>query len=56
MKYRIIRVSAEDYEKMRNQCKDLFLMSHPEMKGMFMSNKFLFCKIVEFYLKGTFFE
>jgi len=37
---------------MREECKLLFLKSHPEFKRMKLSDEFMFNKLKEFYLNA----
>ncbi len=51
MNQKLIRVCEEDEESLMDNCVTLFLKSHPEMKGIYLSRKFMFKKVVEYYLK-----
>lgn len=46
----IIKVQNIDKKRMMNECKELFLAHHPEMKGMKISQSFMFKKLVDYYL------
>ena len=46
-----LRVDEKDLLLMRNECKILFLKSHPEMKGIVLPDKYMFKRLVEFYLQ-----
>jgi len=45
-----IRVSPEDVKIMRSRCRELFLKDNPKFCGYRLSDKFMFKKLVEFYL------
>lgn len=47
-----IKVEKEDKKEMMHECVELFLEEHPEMRGMKISQKFMFKKLVKFYLKN----
>ena len=41
-----IRVDDDDVEMMMSSCKELFLKEHPEFKGMVLSRRFMFKKVI----------
>lgn len=49
-----IRLHKEDVVVMRNTCKILFLKANPQFNGMFLSDKFLFKKLVKYYQDETY--
>ena len=52
-KWKLIRVYAEDVELMRTVSKELFLSAknNKNMRGIYLTDAFLFKKIIEFYNK-----
>lgn len=46
-----IKVNTVDKKRMMKECKELFLKSHPELKGMNITQRFMFNKLIDFYLK-----
>lgn len=46
-----IHVSTEDKERLRNECKELFLKEHPEFENMKISDGFMFRRLVNYYLE-----
>lgn len=47
-----IKVDPEDVDKMMTSCVKLFLKAHPEMEGIHISRRFMFKKIVKFYIEN----
>ena len=47
-----IKVDVEDVDKMMNQCRDLYIKAHPDMADIFLSKRFMFKRLVEFYLEN----
>jgi len=48
---RMVWVDETDLKELDLACKNLYLKSHPEMRGLNLSRRFMFKKLVEFYLK-----
>lgn len=46
-----IRADEEDRNSLMNECKQLFLEEHPEMEGYEITQRFMFKKVIKFYLK-----
>jgi len=46
-----IKVNKKDESRLMKECKDLYLEHHPEMADIKLSRRFMFKKIVDFYLK-----
>jgi len=46
-----IRVPVISLAKMRKECKEIFLKAHPEMKGLILTDGFMFNKLTEWYCK-----
>ena len=49
--HKLIHVEIEDEQRLMNECKELFLEDNPTMKGLELSRKFLFKKVIDWYLK-----
>lgn len=47
---RTLRVDSKDLKRMMVDCRDIFLIAHPEMEHMKLTQKFMFNKLVNFYL------
>jgi len=47
-----IKIDPVDVNLMMNDCKDLFLEAHPEFEGVNITKKFMFKKLVRFYLEN----
>ncbi len=52
VKSSLIKVELNDEKILMNECKQLFLSHHPEMKGMRITRAFMFKKIITYYLEG----
>lgn len=48
----MISCSTSDKILLMNECKNLFLKYHPELKGMRITQGFMLKKVIEFYLEG----
>lgn len=46
-----IRVPKSSKEKLRNECRELFLKYHPEFRGFRISDGFMFKKVIDFYIE-----
>ena len=46
-----MRIDNADLKRMRVECQKLFIEEHPEMEGYNLSDRFMFHRIVEYYLK-----
>jgi len=46
-----LKVEKADKKRMMKECRDLFLKSHPEFRGSHISQRFMFRKLVDFYLE-----
>lgn len=49
-KTKLIEVLVEDDELMMTVCKEIYLKAHPQMRGVPLSKKFLYRKIVDYYI------
>jgi len=38
-------------EKLRTECKDAFIRENPSFKGFIMSDRFMFEKVIDFFIK-----
>ena len=52
METQLTNIRKVDLQTLRKECKELFLKHHPEMRGMKLSDSFMLCKVIEFYLKA----
>ena len=50
VKWRQIRVTQEQIDRLRNECKTEFLEHHPEFSSMPLSDNFMLTKIIDWYL------
>lgn len=46
-----ISVAGEDEKRLMTECVALFLKAHPELTGMRFTRRFMFRKVLDFYLK-----
>ena len=51
MKITLIRVESEDLEKARDIGKQRLIDEHPELEGMKISDRYLFKRIVKYYIE-----
>ena len=51
MTTKLINANIKDVQRLRNECKQLYLKFHPDMKDEKLSDSFLLRKIIDFYLK-----
>ena len=49
---KFIEVYETDDNKLMNQCVALFLIAHPEMKGVLITRKKMFQEVVRFYMEA----
>ena len=49
---RAIRVRQEDLQTMRDECVELYLAEHPEMRGFKITDKHMFAQLVKFYVES----
>ena len=51
-KFDVIKVLAEDKQRFLDDAKDEFLKHHPDFEGMYISQSFLFRKILDHYIES----
>lgn len=44
-----IKVNIDDARDLMTVCKELYLRDNPEMRGVHLTRKFMFHKVIEFY-------
>lgn len=51
-RWRIVRISEENYLKLKGACRAEFVNEHPEFKDYHTSMNFMLCKVIDYYLKS----
>lgn len=46
-----MKVDLKDRDRLRSECKKLFIMENPSMEGMKLSDRFMFHRLINFYTK-----
>jgi hypothetical protein len=49
--FRTLRISHENMQLIRAECRKEFLENHPEFKSFRLTDNFMVAKIIEYYLK-----
>jgi hypothetical protein len=52
MKQENIKVFQKDIKRIDEEVKELFLLHHPEMRGMRLSRAFLVQKMIDFWMEA----
>lgn len=46
-----IRIAVKDRDKLMNECVEIFLKAHPEMRGMKITQDFMIKKVIRYYIE-----
>jgi hypothetical protein len=48
----LVRISLSDRDRIKQECRQIYLKHHPEMINLHLSMRFMISKIVDWYIKS----